>query len=194
MRQMPGDWPGIHCDRRYSFTGPSSPQTYSGHMCVEFGQRTRPGLMPVFFCFGCSQLDRHDRVLTLIRLRIGDGVTLMSARHFSSPSMRQRLAARGSSPGGCREPGIQRRCKTKDFGDLIFRQKPQKPSVPRAGASAVLGRYALAEPGDCNAARRTVCGRRAGKVQEGRGKQSRHWALAAVKRRATASKEKAAPP
>jgi hypothetical protein len=86
--------------------------------------------MPVFFCFGCGQLDRHDGVLTLIGFRTDDELTLMSARHFSSPSMRQRLAARGSSPGGCREPGMQRRCKTKDFWRLDI-----SPNIPKSPQS-----------------------------------------------------------
>src|SRR5262249_16349633 len=40
----------------------------------------------------------------------------MSARHISSPSeLRQRLAERDSSPGGCRKPGIQCRLQVKDL-------------------------------------------------------------------------------
>jgi hypothetical protein len=51
---MPGDLPGISLqpypgNRFYSFTGPSSPQTNSGHRCVESGMPHGPVLRRYFF-------------------------------------------------------------------------------------------------------------------------------------------------
>ena len=61
--------------------------------------------------------------------------------------MRQRSAARDSSPGGCRKPGSNAAIGRKACGDFAYRQNPR----PDARAeSAVLGRYALGKPGDCN--------------------------------------------
>jgi hypothetical protein len=76
-----------------------------------------------------------------------DVVSRVVARHFSSPlGVRQRLTARGSSPGGRRMPGLERRYRTKGLWRLDISPKVLRPV---RGRTAVLGRYALGKPGDC---------------------------------------------
>ena len=53
--------------------------------------------------------------------------------------------------------------RTKALGRLDIRQKAL--AAP-SGRSAVLGRYALNKPGDCNVARRQLCGESRNKSQE----------------------------
>jgi hypothetical protein len=71
--------------------------------------------------------------------------------------VRQRLAARGSSPGGRRMPGLECRDRTKGLWRLDISPKVLRPA---RGRTAVLGRYALGKPGDCNVARHSLSGER----------------------------------
>jgi hypothetical protein len=75
-----------------------------------------------------------------------------------------------------------------------FAKNPKSPQSREREQVQCLGDMPLAEPGDCNVAQRILCGRCSGNIQERRGEQLRHLALAAAKRRATVSKEKASPP
>src|SRR6516225_5741858 len=77
----------------------------------------------------------------------GSAVSRDITRHFSAPlGVRQRLAARDSSPGGCRMPGLRCRHQTKGLWRLDISPKVPSPASERV---AVLGRYALGQPGDC---------------------------------------------
>ena len=77
----------------------------------------------------------------------GSAVSRDITRHFSAPlGVRQRLAAHDSSPGGCRMPGLRCRHQTKGLWRLDISPKVPSPASERV---AVLGRYALGQPGDC---------------------------------------------
>jgi hypothetical protein len=87
------------------------------------------------------------RGLNARRIQQWQAVSRDITRHFSAPlGVRQRLAAHDSSPGGCRMPGLQRRHQTKGLWRLDISPKVLSPASERV---AVLGRYALGQPGDC---------------------------------------------
>src|SRR6516162_4552160 len=67
----------------------------------------------------------------------GSAVSRDITRHFSAPlGVRQRLAARDSSPGGCRMPGLRCRHQTKGLWRLDISPKVPSPATERV---AVLG-------------------------------------------------------
>jgi hypothetical protein len=84
------------------------------------------------------------------------GITDAAARHVSPPyrsettlGCRQQLTGRLSKARNSMPRPDRRLMEIRHFAIVLG---------PASGRSAVLGRNALAEPGDCNAARRPVCG------------------------------------
>jgi hypothetical protein len=65
------------------------------------------------------------------------------------------LAARDSSPGGCRKPGFQCRDQTKDLWRSDISPKVLGPA---SGLKCSAWAIALGKPGDCNVARQSPCG------------------------------------
>jgi hypothetical protein len=110
--------------------------------------------------------------------------SLVGARHISSPlGARQRLAEHRLA--GRLSKARNAAAEQKDLWGLDITPKALNPA---SGRSAVLGRNALDQPGDCNAARQTSFGVSKYKNQEIRGEQlmsaadpSGHWSLGAMR-------------
>src|SRR5579859_98186 len=100
-----------------------------------------------------------------LRIEDGDRVIMINRSHISSPfGVRQRLAVESMTAdrAAAECPDLRRRNlkrtyrKADSFGISPWPAKGQCPA---------LGRYALTRPGDCNAARRALYGRRFRKIK-----------------------------